>query len=268
MKTDYTVRVFQASDKERVIALIKETFSFSTDLWTWKHLSYPNFTPSSIILAEKEGRIIGTSSWIPRELKISTGLTIKSALGGDTAVASDYRGQGVGTNIMKFFYKELTKNEVLITTGFATPQVARKFYAPLGSILMRDSTTNYLMYLNCNQWKKKILLADEESEAILRRELGEKEFSIKFDLHGAPPFRLAVKQGKISLDECSGSPVAETNVTIRAELSSLTPFFQGEKGVLDLLKLLIRRKIKTKGFLRNSMTLFHVFKAIRPLFRD
>ena len=267
MKTEYNVRIFQAADAENVIALIKRTFGFSEEFWTWKHLSYPDFTPSSIIVAEKNGQIMGTSSWIPRDLKLSGELTVKSALGGDTAVATDYRGQGVGTNIMKLFYEELIKSGVLVTTGFATRQVAQKFYAPLGSILMRDSTTNYTKYLNCNQWKKKILSANAKSEA-LRKELGRKEFSIKFDLHGAPPFTLAIKDGKISLEEYSDSRPAKTNVTIHAQLSYLTPFFQGEKGIFDLLKLVAGRKMKTKGVLRNSIMLFRVFKVIAPFFRS
>lgn len=267
MKSEYTVRAFRVSDEESLINLIVKTFGFSEEFWRWKHLSYPGFTPSSIVVAEENGHIIGTSSWIPRDLKISKELVIKSALGGDTAVASSFRGRGVGTHIMRFFYAELRKNEVIVTTGSATRDVARKFYAPFGSILMRDSTTNYIKYLNCNHWKRKINRASEESEAVPRK-LRDKKFSVRFDLQGAPTFILAVHERGISLEECTDSVSTTTNVTIRADLGHLMPFFQGEKGAFSLIKLVVTRKIKTKGLLRNSVTLSRVFKTIAPFFRD
>ncbi len=267
MKPEYTVRAFRTSDEKSLIPLIVETFGFGEEFWRWKHLSYPGFTPSSIVVAEESGRIIGTSSWIPRDLKISKELVIKSALGGDTAVAPSFRGRGVGTHIMRFFYAELRKNEVIVTTGSATRNVARKFYAPFGSILMRDSTTNYIKYLNCNHWKRKINRASGENEAIPRK-LRDKKFSVRFDLHGAPPFILAVQERGISLEEYTNSVPTMTNVTIRADLDHLIPFFQGEKGAFSLIKLVVTRKMKTKGLLRNSITLFQMFKTIAPFFRD
>lgn len=267
MKPEYTVRAFRASDEKFLIPLVVETFGFGEEFWRWKHLSYPNFTPSSIVVAEENGRVIGTSSWIPRDLKVSKDLVIRSALGGDTAVAPSFRGRGVGTHIMRFFYAELKKNEVIVTTGSATRDVARKFYAPFGSILMRDFTTNYIKYLNCNHWKKKIARASEEKEAVPTK-LRDKKFSVKFDLHGAPPFILAIQNGGISLEECTSSSLTETNVTIRTDMGHLMPFFQGEKGAFSLLKLVVTRRIRTKGLLRNSVTLFRMFRTIAPFFRD
>lgn len=267
MKAAYVTRAFQATDERSLFALVKDTFGFSEELWRWKHLLYPNFTSSSIIVADRDGRIIGTSSWIPRELRISLELTVKSALGGDTAVATDCRGQGVGHNIMKFFYEELGKSEVIVITGFATRQVATRFYAPLGSVLMKDFTTTYTKYPNLNQWKRKLNAGSESSE-IPKERLGEREFRIRLDLHGAPPFMLIAKGGRIFIEECSGESRMKANVTIHSELSHLIPFFQGEKGILSLLKLLLRRRIRTEGLFRNSITLFRMFRAVAPIFRE
>lgn len=266
MNSEHTVRIFEKKDEKPLKILMKETFGFPEDYWAWKHLYNPSFTPSSIIVAEKDEEIIGSSSWIPRELKISSSLTTKSALGGDTAVKSDYRGKKVGSNIIKFFNEQLEKNEIVILYGFASPEIARKFYAPLGFILMRDSTKEYVKFLNCNKFKEKISSKNKHEE--LKGKIRDVNLVIKLVLKGAPSFLIRTRDGNISLETINEATSEKPDVTIQGELSFLSPFFQGEKNMLDLVKLVLTRKLKTKGVMRNFRSLFCVFKIITPILKE
>ncbi|HKZ94611.1 MAG TPA: GNAT family N-acetyltransferase [Candidatus Bathyarchaeia archaeon] len=266
MKAQLTTRNFMDADEKPMIDLMKETFGFSAEFWKWKHRLYPNFNPASITIAEIDGRIVGTSSWIPRELKISSNITARSALGGDTAVDPSFRGRGVGSAVMEFFYQEALRNGIVVVSGFATPEVARKFYAPLGSILMNDSTTTYVKLMNCGQLTEKILSAKDRNAAV-ETDFHEPEMVIHFNLSGAPPFLISLKNSKIHLEEITETTLANPKITVRGDLSIIIPVLQGEKGMWDVVKLILRRKIKTKGVIRHAITLLRMRKQFRTLLR-
>ena len=262
MTAPQTTRIFRESDERQLLNIMKEAFGFSEEFWRWKHRLYPNFTPASITVAEKDGRIIGTSSWIPRGLKISSTLTIKSALGGDTAVDPRFRGQGIGSVVMDFFYKEALKNGIIVVSGFATPEVARKFYGPLGSILMKDSTTTYVKLMNSHQLRDRIYQAGEERS---KQEVDSDghNLAIKFTMIGAPPFLISLANGKIDLEEITETSTAKPNIAMSGELRVLIPFLKGEKGTWSLIGLVLTRKIRTKGLLRNAIRLIRLRKQLR-----
>lgn len=266
MKSECLTRVSKESDDRALAELAKVTFGFDEDFWSWKHKKCPNFDPSSIIVAESEGKLIGTSSWVPRDLKVSSSIIIRAALGGDTAVNPNYRGRGVGSKVLRLMYERLKRSGIVVIYGFAPTEIAKKFYAPLGNILMRDYTTRYTRFLNCNRWRERVSSLTEKDEG-LNRKLDKIHVSIQFILNGAPPFVINIRNGKIGLKEIKGREPVDSDVTIKGKLNLLMPFLEGRKGVFEFVKLLARRKIKTRGILPKSMTLFRAFRVVAPAFR-
>lgn len=265
MNSQYLIRASKKRDEALLAKLTKNAFGFNEDFWIWKHKRHPSFNHSSIIIAEIDGEVIGASSWIPRDLKISNFITVRAAVGGDTIVHPNYRGQGVGSSIMKEYYERLKGSGVMVIYGFATKEVAKKFYLPQGNILMRDSIIRYSKILNCSRWRKKIASIAKKANGPIRKLKG--QVTIRFALKGAPPFSIVVENGKIDLEEMEGKGPKDFDVVIEGKLSLLMPFLEGRRGIFDLAKLLVRRKINTKGVLLNSITLFRVFRIIAPAFR-
>ncbi len=266
---NYATRIFKESDEKVLEILMQETFAFTEDFWKWKHRSYPNFTPQSIIVAEKDGKMIGATCWIPRDLKISNSLTVKAALMCDSAVDPQYRGQGIGSSMMKFLHERLKENGIVIAYGFARPIVAKKFYLPLDHFLVAHSTTAYTKFLNCDRWRKRISALIENNEVLIKK-IAKVNLTIQFVLNGAPPFVIRVRNSKIDLEEVSETVSMDIrpDVKVRGDLRFLIPSLLKGKGILTLLKLSIQRKIRIKGSLRKPVALFRILRIIAPAFKQ
>jgi hypothetical protein len=71
-KNDYSCRVFRCEDEEEVRQLTKNVFNIFLDgeFWIWKYKLNPSFNPSLVMVAERDGVIIGCNHWLLRNFKL------------------------------------------------------------------------------------------------------------------------------------------------------------------------------------------------------
>ncbi len=120
--------------------------------WKWKYPLNPGFNPSLVVVAEKDGRIVGCNHWLQRKLKIGPTSEIDAGLAGDIAVNPDFRNMGVGKALLKFVRTANPSKRYPIMYMFANPELRKRFHSPVaGYVPAPDGTVAYTKILN---WKK------------------------------------------------------------------------------------------------------------------
>jgi hypothetical protein len=96
------VRAFEAKDEPEVLALLEAAFgrwprdihsASPSEFFRWKHMTGP-FGPSTLIVAEADGAVIGCHAYMPWRLGVC-GRILSTMRGVDLAVHPSYRRRGV-----------------------------------------------------------------------------------------------------------------------------------------------------------------------------
>jgi putative sterol carrier protein/GNAT superfamily N-acetyltransferase len=260
----YSYRRFHEGDEAAVEELLKITFPCfkEENLWYWKYKLNPCFGGSLLVVAEKDNEIIGSNSWLLRDIKLQGTLQVKAALGADVAVHPKYRGSGIGTELLRYprlsgTFKEY---EVLLSYMFGRPELSKRFYEPAaGYIVAPNGTITYKKLLSCNPFQKKFQEIEQavESNEALKRKLKDLTMCISLRLKGAPEFSVHIEPEKVYLTE---GATKKPDVIIEASLQWFYLVINESVGMVDLVKALLTGKFKVKK------GLLHVFK-IRKVFK-
>jgi len=106
MDNNLIFQLFESGDENDLIKLLELSFRgwpkfdlncSSLDYWRWKHLDNP-VEPSIVVLAKKDGQIIGCNHGIPLKLKIFSDLYMCSQ-GADDSVSPNFRGMGISKEL-------------------------------------------------------------------------------------------------------------------------------------------------------------------------
>ena len=121
-KRDYTIRLYSPGDEDKIVKLLIEVFEqwpkfdiecSPIDHWKWKFIDNPsNKDTYTHTVAEINGEIIGVDHGMLFYVKIGEGKYL-SEKGADTAISSNYRGQGIYSKLSKL------KHNTLSEIGFA-----------------------------------------------------------------------------------------------------------------------------------------------------
>ena len=266
-KSDYNIRSFESGDEGQVIDVVTKAFdALSKDLWVWKYLENPGFDRSLVFIAENNGEVIGCMHYLPRELKISRSLKVKGALGADFAVRPDYRGRGIGSSMLRFSRSSgvLEKKGIVLTFGFVDHRRAKFYRRNIESVTIPVSTVMYKKFFDASPIERRLLSLSRlvETESMLLKELRESNISVLFRLVGVPPFMLKVEDGEISID---GEETAHPDVTVEGDPYLLESFYDGDKGILDLMIGVLKGKIRIRGGVRKIFKFYKIVKTIRRL---
>jgi predicted N-acetyltransferase YhbS len=267
MNLQYLYRKFRDEDEAALEELLRNTFpSFKeNNLWLWKYKLNPSFKSSLVILAEKDGEIVGCNYWMLRELKLLSNLHVKVALGADIAVHPKHRGFGVGTELMRYprIYGAFKEKGVLLSYMFGRPELSKKFYEPAaGYTVAPNCTLTYKKLFNCNQLKDRFQKIDQavKSNEELKRKLKDLAMCISFKLKGAPEFSVHIEPEMVYLNE---GKAEKPDVIIEGSLPLSSLVLTGTVGTGDLVKAWLTGKFKIKKGLRHIFKIRKAFKLFQ-----
>lgn len=267
MESDYRFRTFRQEDESALIRLVRETFSYflGGDFWVWKYRLNPDFDPSLVAVAEKDGQVVGCNHWLVRDLKLSPRLKVKAVLGSDIIVHPMHRRRGIGTRLLQFLRSTGIHKEkgAVLSYMFANPKLARRLYGPaVGYVAAPSCTTMYEKFLNCGRWREKVERVNNRVES--RRELRERleglNTSVLFRLRGAPPFVVHASCSGVRLEE---GEVEDPDAVMEGDLSFFSSLIEGKSGMWDLIKGWLDGRLRLKKGWWRLRRLWRLFKLLK-----
>ena len=271
-KSDYSCRSFKYEDEKEVKQLVKTCFGdfLNGEFWTWKYKLNPYFNPALVMVAEKNGTLIGCDHWLFKNFKLSPTLETRAILGADIAVHPEYRSKGVGKALIHALRSsEVLKNEnPLIIYMFADPSLAKHFHSPAGGYIPAPDRT--LFYLKILNWKKLEASVHAFNEQVaagkFKDRLSKFELTVLFKMPHAPSLCLSLNEKGVTIGEKAGDNGKSPDVTISADLFTLSKIGAKEKKLLNVFKALLTRKLKIKGKLNKLLTFYNNVWVFQEIF--
>ena len=271
-KSDYSCRSFKYEDEKEVKQLVKTCFGdfLNGEFWTWKYKLNPYFNPALVMAAEKNGTLIGCDHWLFKNFKLSPTLETRAILGADIAVHPEYRSKGVGKALIHALRSsEVLKNEnPLIIYMFADPSLAKHFHSPAGGYIPAPDRT--LFYLKILNWKKLEASVHAFNEQVaagkFKDRLSKFELTVLFKMPHAPSLCLSLNEKGVTIGEKAGDNGKSPDVTISADLFTLSKIGAKEKKLLNVFKALLTRKLKIKGKLNKLLTFYNNVWVFQEIF--
>jgi len=271
-KTDYSCRVFRYEDEEGVKRLIKNAFANFLDgeFWDWKYKLNPCFDPSLLMIAEKNGEVIGCNHWLLKNFKLSPSLETKAVLGADIAVNPECRGQGVG----KALLRSLRSSEVMRTETpsiiymFAASSLAETFHTPAGGYIPApDKTAFYFKILNWKKVEKRMHLLNEQIKAgAFKNKLLNLELKVLFKVSHAPPLYFCMSEKGVTISKEGQNWDRNADIVIVSDVATLQKVGAKKKRLWKLFKAVFTRKLKIKGRLKKLVTFYKNVWILEEIF--
>jgi predicted N-acetyltransferase YhbS len=265
----FLCRAFSDKDEESVKRLVEETFRdfLKGEYWEWKYKLNPGFDSSFVAVAEKDGKIIGCNHWLLRRLRLSSSIEVKAVLGADIAVSPEYRGHGVGRSLLLFLRSSpaLSEKRVILSYMFADPNLGERLYKPVAGYIPAPSTTvSYLKLLSWRKVKDSVEKVNEKLKVEGKNlKLPKSGLKVMFQISSAPSLLLKLSERGVEVFE----GVSENaNLTVVSDLSTLSVFKEGKGNVWNLIKALLKRRLKIKGSFSNLIRFYRNFWLIKEIF--
>jgi GNAT superfamily N-acetyltransferase len=270
-RDNYSCRTLRCEDEKEVKLLIKTCFSefLEGEFWNWKYKQNPNFNPNLVMVAERDGCVIGCNHWLLKNFRLSPTLESKAILGADIAVNPEYRGKGVGGALIR----ALRSSEVLGTEKpviiymFADPSLAEHFHTPQGGYVPApDKTAFYFKILNWKKLEANIHGLNEQIKAgKFKERLSEFNLRILFQIPNAPALNLHLSEKGVTLEEKENNS-ERVNVTISADLATLQKVGAKNKRLRNVFKALLTRKLKIKASPKKLLVLYRNLWLLQEIF--
>jgi predicted N-acetyltransferase YhbS len=263
----YSYRKYEDKDQATLEDLLKNAFAtFSQKgYWSWKYKLNPAFDPSFIVLAEKDGKIVGCNHWLIRDLKLTSSATVRVALGADIAVSPEERGHGIGTELVRHFRLSGTfrKKGIVISYMFSDPRLRKRLYEPVaGYEVAPNCTTTYKRFFNCDKLKKEFQLINNaiNSKEEIKVQLKKLKMCVTFRLQGAPVFTIHVGSKGVYLDE---GEEKNPDVVVEGSLPLSSSFIESGGGLWGWTKAWLTGKFTIKRGKLKIIKMLRVFKLIK-----
>jgi len=256
-------RAFTKKDEEQVRELVETTFHdfLGGRYWDWKYKLNPNFSPSLVGVAERDGAIVGCNHWLLRDIKISNRSEVKAILGADIAVKPEFRGQGIAKSLLLYMRSLpiMTNKQAMISYMFADPSLSRNLYEPVAGYIPAPSmTVSFVKILKWKELENTITVLNKEIKSNKEKSdrLPKTELTILFLLLNTPQLLLSISKKGIGIYE-AGSKKAK--ITVKSDFATLAILKRREHRIYHLLTALLTRKLKIQG---NLISLFRFYRNI------
>jgi len=250
-KFSYVCRSLRSEDEAEVKQIVKNAFGgfLAGEFWDWKYKLNPGFDPSLVMVAEKDGKIIGCNHWLLRSLKLSPSIEAKAVLGADVAVLPSYRGGGVGTCLLRSLRssRTLEREKPAVAYIFANQSLAARFHSPAGGYVPApDRTVSYYKILN---WKKLAdgvkVLNDKIAMGKFVSKLSKFELTVLFKISKTPPLCLTMSEKSVTVEKCMKN--SGPDVTIVGDLAAFHRVRTAKKRQRAMFRALLTFKLRIKG---------------------
>jgi predicted N-acetyltransferase YhbS/putative sterol carrier protein len=268
---NFSCRTLRREDENEVKMLVKTCFSefLEGEFWNWKYKLNPTFNPDLVMVAEKEGCVIGCNHWLLKHFRLSPSLESKAILGADIAVIPEYRGRGVGRALIR----ALRSSEVLITEKpaiiymFADPALAERFHTPEGGYVPApDKTAFYFKILNWKKLESNIQSLNEKIKAgKFQKRLSKFNLRVLFKIPDAPPLNLNLSEKGVTLERKENC-FERVDVTIVADLATLQKVGAKKKRLRNVFKALVSRKLKINATPKRMLVLYRNLWILHEIF--
>lgn len=249
MVEPYSCRSFREGDEEQIQKLMKTIFSrfMGGDYWNWKYPLNPGFDPSLVVVAEKDGRIVGCNHWLQRRLKIGPAREVDAGVGADVAVAPDFRNMGVGKALLKFVRTANPSKRFEVMYIFANPDLVKTFHSPVaGYVPAPDRTVAYTKILNWVKVRQNASSLNRKISGGSGQKSLEGDLSVLFKVASAPPLVVDIRKEGVEIYEKETALERRTDVTIIGNVATLSNLKEGN-GVWPMLKALLAGGLKIRG---------------------
>jgi len=258
MHANLRIRTYRPGDEQGIVDVLNRVFPQgwgSVEDWTWKHRERASFDPETTLVVEDRGRIVGCWHAVIEELELGSA-RLKVGFEGDAAVLPGYRGGGVVLRVYDRINTILVDKGAVMRAGVATPDLADGFYAPMFGYLRAPIPVHTKVLDNRP-------LRDAVARLGKRIALG-KEISlvIQFRLGDIPPFSLEVSNGVLSTED---GEARSADLVIEGNQGPVVSALRGSGrggNRRDLLRALLTRRVRVKGWLRNAFALYRLFATM------
>lgn len=271
-QSQYSYREFAEGDEAALVELLKTTFpSFlKNDFWAWKYKLNPNFDPSLVVVAEKDGEMVGCNHWLMRDLRLSRSLEVRAALAADIMVHPKHRGRGIGKQLLRFLRLSgaFQKKQIILSYMFAPPNLNKRLYAPVaGYEAAPNSTTTYKKFFNCQELKKAVQRVNAliKSKKELQTKLKGLRARILFRLKGFPVFAIYIDSNRVYLEEGEGKNL---DMVVEGSLPLSSSLLESNKGIWFFIKAWITGELRIRKGLSKIFKVLKAFEVLRLAFNE
>ena len=273
MNNKFFCREFRQDDKEEVKKLVESIFSVFLEgkFWNWKYGENPYFDSRLVAVAEVNGEIVGCNHWLLRELKYSDSVVDKAVLAADVAVRPDYRGRGIGSQLLQFLRSSdiVKRRKAALIYMFADPKLAKKFHTPTaGYILARDGTAQYTKVLNWRKVKRNVERLNEEIRSgKFGKNLPKSDLKVLFKISAAPPLCIHIKKDGLVVDD-SRDLSDDADIMVSGDFSVFNRIKMSKRRKWSFLKALLTGKLKIKVKLTKLFSFFDTLWILEKVFSE
>ena len=218
-----------------------------------------------MMVAEKNGAIIGCNHWLLKKLKLTPSFETKAILGADVAVDSKYRGKGVGTSLLRSLRSSeiMAKAQPSIAYCFVNPSLAKHFHTPAaGYIPAPDTTVLYFKILNWKKFAENASLLNEQIAAgKFKDRLSKFELKVLFKISDVPPLHFRMSEKGVTVDE----EEQNADITIAGDLATFQKIRAEKKRKWNVFKALFTMRLRIKGNPKKLVSFYKNFWILQEI---
>jgi putative sterol carrier protein/predicted N-acetyltransferase YhbS len=271
-KNGVECRAYRCEDEEQVRALVKNVFGDFLDgeFWNWKYKSNPGFDPDLVMVAERDGTLVGCNHWLLKDFLLSPSMETKAVLGADIAVDPVCRSQGVGKTLLHSLRssESVKVKQPSFVFMFADPSLAKVFHNPKGGYFPApDQTAFYLKILNWKKLENNVRKFNEQIAAgKFEGRLSGVKLNVLFKISKSPRLLFSITERGIAIGEKAEDNVKNPDVTITADLNTLQKVWARKRRYLNMFKALLTGKLRVRGKPKSLMALYRNVWVLQEIF--
>jgi GNAT superfamily N-acetyltransferase len=263
----YSIRKFTLEDEDALISLLETQYPWflKDTIYAWKYKKNPNFNPSFVAVAEHQGKIIGCNHWLPRKLKLSNKLQVSTVLAADLLVNRQYRGQGIGSDLLRILRTSelIERNGITLSYTFPAVNLNKKLYEPVaGYVAAPYAMKTYKRFFSCRELQQKIELIDKKVKAnnTIMARLHGFDLHVAFKLLGFPAFSLGITSEGIAFSE---KTIKKPDIVIEGIIPLTAGIIDGNIRTRVLIKSLISGRLKIKKGITKVLKMKKAFSILQ-----